>query len=222
MTIDIENNELAKMIDHTALKACTRAGQIDKLCQEAKQYNFASVCVNPSWVPRCVDNLKDSDIMVCAVIGFPLGATSTLVKAAEAAIAIEKGADELDMVINVGRLLDGEYDFVRNDIAAVVNAGPGKTIKVIIEICYLNNEQIIMACKLSREAGAHFVKTSTGFGTGGANVEAVKLMRETVGPVMGVKASGGIRTREDAMRMIEAGANRIGASAGIAIIEGNP
>ena len=220
MTQEIDKDELAKMIDHTVLKADTRASQIDKLCQEAKQYNFASVCVNSSWVPRCVENLKDSEVMVCTVIGFPLGATSTLAKAAEAAVAVEQGAEELDMVINVGQLLDGQYDFVKNDIAAVVDAGRGKTVKVIIEICYLDNEKIIKACQLSKEAGADFVKTSTGFGTGGATVEAIRLMRETVGPDIGVKASGGIRTREDAMKMIEAGASRIGASAGIAIVEG--
>lgn len=220
MTGEISNSELAKMIDHTALKANTKAGQIDQLVLEAKEYGFASVCVNTSWVIRCVRNLLDSDVLVCAVIGFPLGTASTLAKAAEAAVAVEQGAEELDMVINIGQLLDGNYDFVRNDIAAVVKAAKGKTVKVIIEICYLDDKQVIKACQLAQEAGADFVKTSTGFGTGGATVEAVKLMRETVGPDMGVKASGGIRTREDALRMIEAGANRIGASAGIAILEG--
>ena len=217
--MDIENIELAGTIDHTILKANATASQIDKLCLEAKQYNFASVCVNSSWVPRCVELLKDSKVMVCTVIGFPLGSASTLAKAAEAAVAVEQGADELDMVINVGKLLDSEFEFVKNDIAAVVDAASGRTVKVIIEICYLDNELIVKVCQLCKEAGAHFVKTSTGFGTGGATVETVRLMRQTV-PDLGVKASGGIRTREDALRMIEAGATRIGASAGITIVEG--
>ena len=217
--MDMENIELAGMIDHTILKADATASQIDKLCQEAKQYNFASVCVNSSWVSRCAELLKNSDVMVCTVIGFPLGAASTPAKAAEAIAAVQQGADELDMVINIGHLLDSEFEFVKNDIAGVVNAASGKTVKVIIEICYLDNEQIVKACKLAEEAGADFVKTSTGFGTGGATIEAIRLMRQTV-PDLGVKASGGIRTREDALRMIEAGASRIGASAGIAILEG--
>jgi len=218
--MEIEKNELAGMIDHTILKADATVSQIDKLCQEAKEYNFASVCVNSSWVPRCSENLDNSEVKVCTVIGFPLGSASTLAKAAEAAVAVEQGAEELDMVINVGQLIDGQYDFVRNDIAAVVDAANGMTVKVIIEICYLDNEQIVKACQLSKDAGAHFVKTSTGFGSGGATVEAIKLMRQTVGEDMGVKASGGIRKREDAVKMIEAGASRIGASAGIAIVEG--
>ena len=217
--MEIEKSELAGMIDHTILKADATPGQIDRLVLEAKEYGFASVCVNSSWVMRCVRNLLDSDVIVCTVIGFPLGAASTLAKAAETKVAVEQGAEEIDMVINVGQLLDGNFDFVRNDISAVVKAAGGKTVKVIIEICYLDNDQIIKACELSKEAGAHFVKTSTGFGNGGATVEAVKLMCQTV-PDLGVKASGGIRTREDALKMIEAGASRIGASAGIAIVEG--
>lgn len=219
MTGEIGRSELAKMIDHTALKAGTTAGQIDRLVQEAREYGFASVCVNSSWVPRCADALQGSGVAVCTVIGFPLGAASTLAKTAETAIAVEQGAEELDMVINVGQLLDGNHDFVRNDIAGVVKAANGKTVKVIIETCYLSDEQIVKACQLSMEAGADFVKTSTGFGTAGATVEAVRLMRQTVGPDFGVKASGGIRNRYDALRMIEAGANRLGASAGIAIVE---
>ena len=215
----MENIELAGMIDHTILKADATTSQIDKVCQEAKQYNFASVCVNSSWISRCAELLKNSDVMVCTVIGFPLGAASTPAKAAEAIAAVQQGADELDMVINIGHLLDSEFEFVKNDIAGVVNAASGKTVKVIIEICYLDNEEIVKACKLAEEAGADFVKTSTGFGTGGATIEAIRLMRQTV-PDLGVKASGGIRTREDALRMIEAGASRIGASAGIAIVEG--
>ena len=219
MTRDIEKEKLAKMIDHTALKADTTAGQIDRLVLEAKEYGFAAVCVNSSWVMRCVKNLLDSDVLVCAVIGFPLGAASTLAKARQAEIAVQHGAEELDMVINIGQLLDGNHDFVRNDIAAVVKSASGKTVKAIIETCYLDNDQIVEACKLARDAGADFVKTSTGFGTGGATVEAVRLMHETV-PELGIQASGGIRTREDALRMIEAGASRIGTSAGIVIVEG--
>ena len=208
------------MIDHTILKADANVGQIEQLCNEAKQYGFASVCVNSSWVPLCSDLLSGTGVKVCTVIGFPLGAASTLAKAAETVTAVEQGAEDLDMVINVGRLLNGEFDFVKNDIKAVVDGAHGMPVKVIIEICYLNDRQIVKACQLSEEAGAKFVKTSTGFGTGGANVEAVKLMRQTVGDRLGVKASGGIRSRKDALRMIEAGANRIGASASIAIVEG--
>ena len=212
-------SELARMIDHTALKANTTVSQIDELCIEAKQYNFASVCVNSSWVSRCAKNLENSEIKVCTVIGFPLGATSTESKAAEAATAIQQGAEELDMVINIGKFLDADFDFVKNDITAVVDAARGRTMKVIIEICYLNKEQIIKACQLSEKAGAHFVKTSTGFGSGGATVEAIRLMRQTV-PYLGIKASGGIRNRQDTLMMIEAGASRIGTSAGIEIVEG--
>ncbi len=212
-------SELARMIDHTALKANTTVSQIDELCIEAKQYNFASVCVNSSWVSRCAKNLENSEIKVCTVIGFPLGATSTESKAAEAATAIQQGAEELDMVINIGKFLDADFDFVKNDITAVVDAARGRTVKVIIEICYLNKEQIIKACQLSEKAGAHFVKTSTGFGSGGATVEAIRLMRQTV-PYLGIKASGGIRNRQDTLMMIEAGASRIGTSAGIEIVEG--
>ena len=212
-------DEIARAIDHTLLKADATRPQIEKLCAEAIEYKFASVCVNSSWVRLCRDLLEGSDSKVCTVIGFPLGSASAKAKAEEARIAVEDGADELDMVINVGRLLDGDYGYVRDDIAAVVNAAEGRVIKVIIEICYLTNGQIVKACQISKEAGAGFVKTSTGFGTGGATAEAVKLMRDTVGPDMGVKASGGIKTRKDAEAMLEAGANRIGASAGISIVE---
>lgn len=211
--------QLAKAIDHTLLRPDATSEQIERLCAEARQYTFATVCVSPSWVPLCNKLLKGSDVKVCTVIGFPLGSTSPESKAAEAEIAVDQGAEELDMVINIGRLLEGDYDFVISDIRAVVSAANGRTVKVIIEICYLKEEQIILACQLSKEAGADFVKTSTGFGSSGATEDAVRLMRETVGPEMGVKASGGIRNREDALRMMNAGANRIGTSAGIAIME---
>ena len=215
----MNREELAKSIDHTLLKPDASSKQIEKLCSEAKQYGFASVCVNPCWVPLCSEMLKGSQVKVCTVIGFPLGSTSTESKAAEAEIAVRQGADELDMVINVGRLLEGDDAFVLKDIQAVVHAAQGRAVKVIIEICYLNDAKIIRACQLSKEAGAEFVKTSTGFGTGGATEDAVKLMRNTVGPGMGIKAAGGIRNRQDALKMINAGATRIGASAGIAIVE---
>jgi deoxyribose-phosphate aldolase len=212
--------DIAGTIDHTLLKANATSKQIETLCSEARQYKFASVCVNPTWVPLCRKLLDGSGVKVCTVIGFPLGSTSAESKVAEANLAVQQGADELDMVINVGRLLDGDYAYVANDIKGVVKAANGRIVKVILEICYLKNEQIVKACQLSKEAGASFVKTSTGFGTGGATEEAVKLMRQTVGPDMGVKASGGIRNREDAVKMLNAGATRIGASAGIAIVEG--
>jgi deoxyribose-phosphate aldolase len=214
------SQNIARTIDHTLLKANATRSQIEALCREARQYHFASVCVNSSWVRLCRELLDGSDVKVCTVIGFPLGSTSTHAKAQEARKAVEDGADELDMVINVGRLLDGDHDYVRGDIAAVVKAADGRTVKVIIEICYLDETQIVDACEISKKAGASFVKTSTGFGTGGATAEAVRLMRRTVGPDMGVKASGGIKNRADAIAMLEAGADRIGASAGIAIVEG--
>ncbi|MDO9538326.1 MAG: deoxyribose-phosphate aldolase [Thermoplasmata archaeon] len=213
------DNKIAGMIDHTLLKANATSAQIEKLCAEARQYNFASVCVAPTWVELCRSLVMGSPVKVCAVIGFPLGNAASQAKTLEAKIAVEDGADELDLVMNIGKLLDGDYDFVRDDIQSVVAAANGRLVKVIIEFCYLNEEQIIKACQLSKEAGAQFVKTSTGFGTSGATVEAVKLMRQTVGPDIGVKASGGIRNRDDALVMIKAGANRIGTSAGIAIVE---
>lgn len=212
--------DIACMIDHTLLKADAKSAQLEKLCAEAMKYRFASVCVNPSRVRLCARLLKGSGVKVCTVIGFPLGSTSTESKAAETETAVEHGAEELDMVINVGKLLDGDEQSVLEDIEAVVRAAKGRTVKVIIEICYLDRELLVRACQLSKEAGAGFVKTSTGFGTGGATEEAVRLMRQTVGAEMGVKASGGIRNRDDALRMIKAGANRIGTSAGVAIAEG--
>jgi deoxyribose-phosphate aldolase len=216
----MRTQDIAGTIDHTLLKANATSKQVETLCAEAMQHKFASVCVNPSWVPFCRKLLEGSGVKVCTVIGFPLGSTSTESKAAEASIAVQEGADELDMVINIGRLLENDYDYVANDIEGVVKAAQGRIVKVIIEICYLNNEQIVKACQLSKGAGASFVKTSTGFGTGGATEEAVRLMRQTVGPDMGVKASGGIRNRADAIKMLNAGATRIGTSAGIAIVEG--
>lgn len=215
-------NDLARMIDHTLLKANATEAEIVKLAEEAKEYKFASVCVNPTWVKKAAEVLKDAeDVKVCTVIGFPLGATTSETKAFETKNAIENGATEVDMVINIGALKDKQYDLVEQDIKAVVDAAKGKALtKVIIETCLLNDEEKEIACKLSVKAGADFVKTSTGFSTGGATVEDIALMRKTVGPDVGVKASGGVRSLEDAQNMIEAGATRIGASSGIAIVNG--
>lgn len=211
----------AKMIDHTLLKTEAQKKDLDKLINEAKKYNFMSVCVSPIWVKYAADLLKNTDVKVCTVIGFPQGATPTPVKVFETQNAIENGANEVDMVISIGLLKDKEYDAVENDIKAVVNVAKGKALtKVIIEACLLTDEEKIMACKLAKKAGADFVKTSTGFSTGGATAYDVQLMRKTVGTSMGVKASGGVRTKEEAQKMIEAGANRIGTSNGIAIVEG--
>ncbi|MBD7916540.1 deoxyribose-phosphate aldolase [Clostridium sp. Sa3CUN1] len=217
----MNKKDLARMIDHTILKPETTEKEIEKLCKEALEYNFASVCVNPSMVEKAYSLLKESDVKVCTVIGFPLGATTTEVKAFETQDVIKKGATEVDMVINIGKLKEGNLEYVKNDIEAVVNAAKGKALtKVIIETCLLTDEEKVTACKLSKEAGADFVKTSTGFSTGGATASDIKLMRETVGKELGVKASGGVRSLEDAMAMIENGATRIGASASIAICEG--
>jgi deoxyribose-phosphate aldolase len=214
--------ELAQMIDHTLLKPESKTEDILRICQEAKQFGFATVVVNPTHVSLAAETLKNSDVKVCTVIGFPLGATTTEVKKFEAKNALENGADELDMVINIGALKSAEFDRVLQDITGVVKVAKGNTVKVIIETCYLTEEEKVKACQLAKEAGAQFVKTSTGFGPGGATLEDVKLMRKTVGTDMGVKAAGGIRTNEDALRMIQAGATRLGASAGINIIEGHP
>jgi len=215
------SKELAKLIDHTALAAGTTKEKIVKLCEEAKQYQFASVCVNPTWVAVAAEQLKGTGVDVCTVIGFPLGASTPESKAFETKDAIQNGATEVDMVINIGALKDGNVEFVLRDISAVVEAAKGKALtKVIIETCLLTDEEKVTACKLAVEAGADFVKTSTGFSTGGATVEDIKLMRETVGPDIGVKASGGVRSREDALNMVDAGATRIGASSGIAIVKG--
>ncbi|MEK5643650.1 deoxyribose-phosphate aldolase [Paenibacillus rhizosphaerae] len=212
---------LAGMIDHTLLKADATRAEISKLIDEAKKYEFASVCVNPTWVKFAAEQLKDSKVKVCTVIGFPLGATTSAVKAFEAKDAIAGGATEVDMVINIGALKDGEDDFVEADIKAVVDAAAGKAlVKVIIETCLLTDEEKERASRLAVKAGADFVKTSTGFSTGGATPEDVRLMRQTVGPNIGVKASGGVRSLEDMNKMIEAGASRIGASSGVKIMEG--
>jgi deoxyribose-phosphate aldolase len=219
---EIMTKDLARMIDHTLLKANATEAEIVKLAEEAKEYKFASVCVNPTWVKKAAEVLKDAEeVKVCTVIGFPLGAATSDVKAFETTNAIENGATEVDMVINIGALKDKQYDLVEEDIKAVVDAAKGKALtKVIIETCLLTDEEKEMACKLSVNAGADFVKTSTGFSTGGATVEDIALMRKTVGPDIGVKASGGVRSLEDAQNMIEAGATRIGASSGIAIVNG--
>ena len=212
--------KLNKFIDHTILKPETTQEQVEKILSEAKEYDFASVCVNPTWVSLAAESLKDSDVKVCTVIGFPLGANTSAVKAFETKDAIANGADEIDMVINVGALKAGNDALVLDDIKAVVDASGDKLVKVIIEACLLTDDEKVRACQLSKEAGADYVKTSTGFSTGGATVPDVVLMRKTVGPDMGVKASGGARSYEDAIAFIEAGASRIGASSGVAIMNG--
>jgi deoxyribose-phosphate aldolase len=213
---------LAGMIDHTLLKADATKTEVMELLEEAKQFKFASVCINPTWVKTAAEFLRDTpEVKVCTVIGFPLGATTPEVKAFEAKNAIENGATEVDTVINIGALKDKQYDLVEKDIKAVVDAAKGKALtKVIIEACLLTDEEKVKACELAVKAGADFVKTSTGFSTGGATVEDVALMRKTVGPEIGVKASGGVRSLEDAEAMIKAGATRIGASSGVKIVNG--
>ena len=217
--MELNKAKLAKMIDHTNLKPTATEADIRTICAEAREYGFASVCANPVHVPLLKQELEGSSALVCCVVGFPLGANAKEIKAAEARQAVAEGADEVDMVINIGALKAGQTDTVQEDIAAVVHAAAGKTVKVIIETCYLSDEEKRTACRCAMDAGAHFVKTSTGFGSGGATAEDVKLMREVVGDTLQVKASGGIRTLDDAKAMIEAGADRIGASAGIAIVD---
>lgn len=212
--------KLNKYIDHTLLKADATKEQITKLCNEAKEHDFASVCVNTCYVPLCKELLKDSDVKVCCVVGFPLGAMDTASKAFETKTAVSNGAGEVDMVINIGALKDKDYDYVTKDIEAVVNAAKPSIVKVIIETCLLTDEEKVEACKCAMKANAEFVKTSTGFSTSGATVEDVTLMRKTVGTVCKVKAAGGIRSYEDAIKMIDAGADRLGCSAGIKIVEG--
>lgn len=212
--------KLNKYIDHTILKPESTEQQVAKIIEEAKEYDFASVCVNPTWVAYAAKRLAGTEVKVCTVIGFPLGANTPAVKAFETKDAIANGADEIDMVINIGALKSQNYDLVLEDIQAVVEASGDKLVKVIIETCLLTDEEKVKACQLSQEAGADFVKTSTGFSTGGATVVDVALMRQTVGPDMGVKASGGARTYEDALAFIEVGATRIGASSGVAIMNG--
>ncbi len=210
---------IAKLIDHTKLNPDATFSDISKLCEEAKNYNFGAVCVNPFYTKYCKSLLKGTDIKVAVVVGFPLGANTSSVKVLETKEAIENGADEIDMVINIGALKSKKYDVVFDDIKQVVDVAKEKTVKVIIETCLLSEEEKVIACSLAKAAGAGFVKTSTGFSKSGATVEDVKLMRSIVGDNVGVKASGGVRSYEDAISMIEAGANRIGASKGVSIIE---
>jgi len=211
---------VAKYIDHTLLKPDSTREQIDKILEEAKKYQFKSVCINPTHVSYASQQLLDTDVLVCTVIGFPLGATTTDVKVFETENAIKNGASEIDMVINIGALKDQRYDEVQKDIEGVIAAANGKTVKVIIETVLLTDEEKVKACELAEKAGATFVKTSTGFAGGGSTPEDVKLMKDTVGNRLEVKASGGVRSLEDFEKMIEAGATRIGASAGAQIIEG--
>lgn len=213
---------LKKYIDHTLLKPESTDQQVQQACLDAKKYDFKAVCIQPVWVKYVADLLKGSDVETCTVIGFPLGANTSDVKAYEAQKAVKDGATEVDMVINIGALKSEDFAVVHDDIKAVVNAVKGQAIvKVIIETCLLTENEKVRACEISKRAGADFVKTSTGFSTGGATVEDIRLMRQAVGPEMGVKASGGVRTIDDAKAMIEAGASRIGTSNGIALIEGN-
>ncbi len=213
--------ELNRMMDHTILKADTPKSEVLRIIEEAKKYHFYSVCINPVWVSLAAEELKGEPVSVCTVIGFPLGASTTATKAFETEDAIKNGADEIDMVISIGQLKSGDYEAVQNDIAGVVAAAKDRAlVKVILETCLLTDEEIVKACELAKAAGADFVKTSTGFSTGGADVKDVRLMRETVGPEMGVKASGGIHNEAQALAMVEAGASRLGTSASVAIISG--
>lgn len=213
--------QLAKMIDHTLLRADATQSEMAKLTEEAKQYQFASVCVNPGWVAYAAEQLQGTGVDICTVIGFPLGASTSETKAFETKDAIAKGATEVDTVINISALKDGNDDYVEQDIRVVVEAVMGKAlVKVIIEACLLTDEEKVRACQAPVRAGADFVKTSTGFSTGGATPEDIALMRRTVGPDIGVKASGGVRSLEDMQKMIEAGATRIGASSGVKIMQG--
>ncbi len=218
----MNSTQIAKMIDHTILKATTTKEDVVKICKEAKEYGFFSVCINPANIELAKEELKGSDVKVCTVIGFPLGANTSAVKAFETKDAIAKGADEVDMVINIGALKDKNYELVYEDIKAVVDAANKEAlVKVIIETCYLTDEEKKIACELAVKAGTDYVKTSTGFGIGGSTPADIKLMRETVGENIGVKASGGVRCEEDAVKVIDAGATRIGASASIAIVSGD-
>ncbi len=216
---EITKKTMASMIDHTILKASATEEMIEALCQEAIKYNFASVCINPVFVKFAAKKLSHSNVKVCTVIGFPLGANSPETKAFEATKAVEDGAHEIDMVINVGMLKSGNLKYVEDEISGVVKASKSALVKVIIETCFLTDEEKVTACNLAKNAGANFVKTSTGFGTGGATAADVALMRKTVGASMGVKASGGIRSLSETLAVIEAGANRIGTSSGVSIID---
>lgn len=208
-----------KMIDHTVLKADTPLETVKRICDEAMEYGFASVCINPCHVAYCADYLKDSDVNVCTVIGFPLGANTSAVKAFETKDAIANGADEIDMVMNIGALKDKNYDLVRNDVKAVVEAANGTLVKVILETCLLTEDEIKKACELCVEAKADYVKTSTGFSTRGATIEDVQIMKATVQGKAKVKAAGGVRTHEDMVKIVEAGADRIGTSAGCSLVD---
>lgn len=208
-----------KMIDHTVLKADTPLETVKRICDEAMEYGFASVCINPCHVAYCADYLKDSDVNVCTVIGFPLGANTSATKAFETKDAIANGADEIDMVMNIGALKDKNYDLVRDDVKAVVDAANGTLVKVILETCLLTEDEIKKACELCVEAKADFVKTSTGFSTRGATIEDVKIMKAAVQGKAKVKAAGGVRTHEDMVKIVEAGADRIGTSAGCSLVE---
>jgi len=213
-------SKIAKFIDHTVLRQNATEEEIIKLCEEAKIYHFASVCVNPCFAKLVKENLKDSSVKTCVVVGFPLGANTSETKAFETKDAVLNGAEEIDMVINIGKLKDRDYDYVENDIKAVVDATEGKAlVKVIIETCQLIDDEKVKACELAVKAGAKYVKTSTGFSTGGANIFDISLMKKTVGENIGVKASGGIKTYDAAISMIEAGADRIGTSSGVKIID---
>ena len=214
-------SELARYIDHTLLKPEATRAQIEQLCAEAAEHQFASVCVNGSRVELAYSLLEDSDVQVCTVVGFPLGAMDADAKRYETEAAVDAGANEIDMVMNVGRFKDGEHDYIVREIRDVAEAADDRVVKVILETCLLTNDQIEQACKLVVQAQAHFVKTSTGFGIAGATLEHVRLMRETVGQFSGVKAAGGVRNAEDAHAMIQAGATRIGTSNGIAIVSGD-
>ncbi len=211
--------QVNKFIDHTILKAVATKDDVKKICDEAIKYDFKSVCINPANVALAKELLEDSDVLVCTVIGFPLGANTKEIKALETLDAIKNGADEIDMVINVGKAKEHDYDYIEEEIKLVVASAAGKTVKVIIETCYLTDEEKVECCLAAKRANATFVKTSTGFGTGGATKEDIALMRATVGEEMGVKASGGVRSLEDLEQMVEAGASRIGASSGVAIME---
>lgn len=208
-----------KMIDHTVLKADTPLETVKRICDEAMEYGFASVCINPCHVAYCADYLKDSDVNVCTVIGFPLGANTSAVKAFETKDAIANGADEIDMVMNIGALKDKNYDLVRNDVKAVVEAANGTLVKVILETCLLTEDEMKKACELCVEAKADYVKTSTGFSTRGATIEDVQIMKAAVQGKAKVKAAGGVRTHEDMVKIVEAGADRIGTSAGCSLVD---
>ena len=212
--------ELNRLIDHTLLKADASVDAIKKLCEEAREYEFASVCVNPGFVPLARSLLRGSVVKTCTVVGFPLGATLPEAKKLEATLAVDNGADEVDMVINISMAKEHDYKYVEDEIRLVKEGSKGRLLKVILETCLLTDEEIVETCKCAMRAGADFVKTSTGFSKGGATVHAVELMRATVGDKLGVKASGGIHNQEEALAMVNAGANRIGASAGIAIVKG--